>query len=362
MKRLFCYLTTCITILFMSYSCTDDASVDSPEGEKPPTEKPKIDFSDMKSGEKIPIFYSEDNGKSYTGEYKAVRIGEYLWMDKNFEAIDENKITQHQINKGLDIYEIDTTSYSITVQEFKKYFGDYLSRDKLERMSSAGNMYESNYKVNSGKWNLPSSADFRQLFAMCGNGSEGAVRRTLSYKVGEISIMKKTKNAFWIDDNNTNKYGFNLVYTGGRCHNDDFPWWICYGVNDCTSHLGKKGDLYTFYAAVMYPTLDAKTAKIHDYPDTRDGKIWAWLPVRWCRKLTDEELGYKLYVNKDRTDIIKLDLDKKAPSGYEILPKGYLRGFYVQYILENPNPTKTVSELRNMELNLPEVKYGTKPT
>lgn len=72
------------------------------------------------------------------------------------------------------------------------------------------------------------------------------------------------------------------------------------------------------------------------------------MPMRWCRRLTDKELGYKLYINQDQTDIQKLDLEDTAPYGYSELPNGYLRGFYVQYILDNPQPQKTISELVRM--------------
>lgn len=360
MGKTFYYIIICTAFLGF-ISCSDETSVESGTSPEEPTVKPPIDFGDMENGDKIPIYYSENGGKTYIAEYKAVRIGEYLWMDCNFTIKKNtwNKATKHQINKGLNIYEIDTTKYSISVADLEKYFGQYYSRAELEQMVTAGNMFEGKDKINSGKWSLPTTAAFRQLFAMCGDASEPAVRTTLCYKVGQIPIAKKAKNVFWVQDANTNKYGFNLVYSGGRCHSNNFPWWICYGVNDCVSFSGNQGDLYTFYAAVMYPTLDAKTAKIHDYPDTREGKIWAWLPMRWCRKLTDKELGYKLYVNKDRTDILKLGLGENPPSGYEVLKDGYLRGFYVQFMLDNPKSTYTVSMLRQMEKQLPEVRYGT---
>lgn len=94
---------------------------------------------------------------------------------------------------------------------------------------------------------------------------------------------------------------------------------------------------------------------LHDYVDTKDVLSYHMMNVRWCRRLSDIELGYKLYINTNQTDIRKLDLDTPPPSGYEELPHGYVRGFYVQYILNNPNPTITVSKIvdyaRNVEDN-----------
>jgi hypothetical protein len=87
---------------------------------------------------------------------------------------------------------------------------------------------------------------------------------------------------------------------------------------------------------------------IHDYPDTSRGKEWLWKPVRWCRRLTDSELGYRLYINNERTDIKKMEPNSIAPRGYHALEKGYLRGFYVQFILGKENPEKTVAEIIKM--------------
>lgn len=78
--------------------------------------------------------------------------------------------------------------------------------------------------------------------------------------------------------------------------------------------------------------------------------------VRWCRPLTDNELGYKLYINSDLTDVKKLGLNTPPPSGYIEFPHGYMRGFYVQYILDKPGSKITVADIvryaRQVEDNL----------
>lgn len=350
-------------------SCSSDSPViDEPEPHppgKPIVEVPKPDYDSMKNGDKLQIYYSEDGGKNFIGQYNAVKIGEYLWMNSNFTAPDEggHGMTQQQINTGLSIYRIDTLKYKLTPYDINKYIGQYYSLARIKQMHNAGNMYEGSSRINYGKWGLPSAADFRQLFAMCEDGQEYNVRRHLTYKVGEIPIAKTSKNIFWMTSANTNKYGFNLLYGGQRAHSDDYPWGTCHeDTQECFQFKSKRGDFVIFYATAVFPTKDGHTVMLHDYPDTRRGEEWAWKNMRWCRRLTNEELGYRLYVNKDRSDIIKLDVDESAPKGYEELPNGYLRGFYVQYILNNPNPTKTVSQLRDMELKLPEVMYGTSPT
>jgi uncharacterized protein (TIGR02145 family) len=328
--------------------------------EEMPNDTPPM-FQVMEDGDKMPIYYSENKGASFIHKYNAVRIGEYLWMNGNFinPINDKYAVNQHQINFGLDVYRIDTLDYKLTPQDVNKYIGQYYSLDQISHMQQVGNMYEEDKKINRGKWGLPSKPDFRQLFAMCGDAQDHNVRFALCHKIGDTPLMKETKNIFWLTRHNTNKYGFNLIYAGQRAHNNGYNWGVCHmGNNDCHQYNSKRGDFVLFYGATVYPSSDLGTVIMHDYPDTKRGKEWALKPMRWCRKLTDKELGYKLYVNKERTDIIKLELTESPPNGYEILPNGYLRGFYVQYILDNPSPIKTVSDLRKMELAIPDVMHG----
>lgn len=347
-------------VLFMGACTSDSPVVDPVTSPIVHPVAPPFDFSKMKNGDQIPIYYTENDGASFTKEYKAIKIGEYLWMNTNFTYPIELEVTQHQINFALDACRIDTTVYSITPSEVNEYIGQYYSQASIRRMNESGNMFETDAKYKRGKWGVPVKADFQQLFGMCGDGQEFSVRSTLSYRVGEIPLMRKTTNAFWITDGNTNKYGFNLIYSGQRAHVDDFTWWTCHDYpNDCFTYVVKRGGFAIFYTTAVYPADNGTTTvMLHDYPDTKRGQEWALKPMRWCRELTDEELGYKLYVNKDRSDIVKLGLEDTPPSGYEELRKGYLRGFYVQYILNNPAPAYTVSQLREMELELPDVMYG----
>ena len=74
--------------------------------------------------------------------------------------------------------------------------------------------------------------------------------------------------------------------------------------------------------------------------------------VRWCKPLSDKELGYRLYINAEKTDIKKLGIDETEPAGYSELPHGYLRGFYVQYILDKPNSKVTVADIVQYEKNV----------
>jgi uncharacterized protein (TIGR02145 family) len=332
---------------------------DDDNGITDPETAASFDFNSMKDKDILPIYYSENGGQDFAAAYEAVKIGEYLWMNSNFNHFMEpgHEPTQAQINRGLyQSAHIDTLQYHLTPDDVNKYIGDYYDMSEIAYMNSVGNMYEGDEKAMRGKWGLPSQADFRQLFAMCGDASDVAVRSALCYHPDEIPLVKKMTNIFWVQDYNTNKYGFNLIYGGERAHNNNVPWGTCFNANECYNYNADQGNFMIFFTTAVFPTSDEHTVIMHDYPDASRGKEWLWKPMRWCRRLTDAELGYKLYINSNNTDIQKLGIKESAPQGYRELEKGYLRGFYVQYILNNPNPDKTVTDLVKMLDTITELK------
>lgn len=295
----------------------------------------------------IPITYSDERG--YNVEYKAIRIGEYLWMNSNFNSPPGFSVKREEIIKVLDIYEIDPNNYLISGEELTKHYGFYYDRQEIEYMVDFGKIHEGTDKTLK-KWILPAKADFQQLFAMCGHATERDIRVTLTCRIGDNPLAINVPKTYWFSSFNSNKYGFNLMPGGARFHNTT-TWKIYYPNNTYKTFLGNKGDFYAFFEAAIWAASDG-TVSIHDYPDTTGPKLWHWLQMRWCRKLTNEELGYRLYINSNRTDIKKLKLSATPPSNYTELPNGYLRGFYVQYILDKPNPEKTISEIVKLADNI----------
>lgn len=327
-------------------------------------------------------FYSTE-GNQLMGEYNAVRIGEYYWMDQNFSHYVkwgndfENiyPITQDLMNRYVERININPNQFQLSnINDFEKYYGRYYSYPSILYMNKYGQMRDQNDQVISG-WKIPAAEDFRQLFAMCPFNTthdsqhialnERDVRFALSPKPNENPMAyniaepgSTVYKTYWFDQkNNTNKYKFNMMPGGARL-NGDGPW--CNGlgpVNGCYTD-GKKGDIYhLFYASYMAiqcwgDELSIGATKLTDYLDTREVVSYHMMNVRWCRRLTDLELGYKLYINADQTDIKKLDLKTPAPSGYTELPHGYVRGFYVQYILDNPGTTLTVSDIVSYARNV----------
>lgn len=278
----------------------------------------------------------EYNGQQYP--YQAVRIGEYLWMNSNLYAPTGRAVTAAEIERGLTRIGVDPAQYPISPEDFMRYYGQYYDRSQADHIMANMKGYETNLSgvMEQTAWKTPSKADFNQLFGMCGNGTNIDVRKYLACKPGENPAAIAAPNLRWYEGVE-NIYGFNMMPGGGR-------------FNGPNGNLGGAGDFNGLFDFARYIGADPVTISIsapHIHHTRYYVKMWHWLNIRFCRPLTDEELGYKLYYNNNTTspDIKKLDLNATAPAGYTELPKGFLRGFYVQYILNKPNPEKTMLEI-----------------
>ena len=350
------------------------------------------DFFNMKNEGEIPLYFSSicepDNIKDV--EYTGIRIGEYLWTNSNLNhgipqryTTDEDKtffphwnaksalfghgagafrVTQTTLDRYMPCHLMDPAVYQLDdINDFEKYYGVYYNHDEIQYLSGFnsgdkrslgyGRMKEGKNKVVNNSWKVPSQGDFAQLFAMCDfEGdylAEQDVEFALGAKIGDnpLAMHLKSNNQVvgWFD-RNKNTFGFNMMPSGGRIaleaeawNNGLGPWW------------GEMGDLYHLFQAEYFHTMEddggIKSINIHDDITFYTSRTYKWQNTRYSRRLTPLELGYELYVNDDLTDIIKLDPTETPPNGYERLRNGYLRGFYVKYILDNPNPSKTVADI-----------------
>ena len=295
-------------------------------------------------------------------DYNAVKVGEYLWLDTNLKGpVETPDVNQHQINRSLWVLGIDTLDYIVTPAEYHKYIGAFFSNGSRLSQFTTAKVIETRETGNIEKvWGLPKKEDFRQLFAMCTNGKDeyfgNNVLMNLSYKEGEIPIARRVPNNHWMHGTNTNKYGFNLIYAGYRQHAGEQEWTNIFNGRTIINKQGDVGQLFNMH---IFPAADG-FAMLHDYPSTEEWpQSYWWYPVRLSRKLTDAELGYKLYINTAQTDIKKLSLTETAPSGYTELGHGYLRGLYVHYILDGGDTSMTVSDMKAQALAFDDVtRFG----
>lgn len=357
----------------------------------------------------MPIVYSQVSGRTFTEEYNAVRIGEYYWVDKNFHhnVLDGDYVefepamvtTKEMINRDMIRARLDTNRYKVDINDFRKYYGAYYSTYSIGHMNNVGKIYDKNNNQIEG-WGLPESSDFRQLFGMCPFNvthdpqheslNERDVRFALSARTGDNPLAFNFSNSaqspyrvYWFDNNNvTNKYKFNMMPGGARLNGTSR---ICNGYgpsNGC--YLNQPcGEIYNLFYTAKFAVRGNTFVNLYDYMDTGIEMSYHWFNIRWCRRLTDSELGYKLYVKANSSNwpnvssqlsskgeepllrelinnrilpqdisIVKAGLNDIPPQGYVELPKGYIRGFYVQYFIDNPNSGKTIADIASYSIKV----------
>lgn len=373
----------------LGYNCNINGEIALPDN-KP--EKVIVEVENTRA--EFPLyFYSKKHPDTVEGDYTGVRIGEYLWMTTNFRhdiPIQEKRwadwndvpcwdtpgevypldayatITQGFIDRYMPCHLMDPSAFQVNIDDFRMYYGKHYEYRSVEYMfgctnnsgttgAGYGRMLEGADRQEI-RWRVPSQSDFAQLFGMCdaryGGGlclGEQDVERDLGAKMGDNPM------AVWIESNDQvvgwftatdNRYGFGMMPAGGRLTVTE-GW--CNGLGPTGCWNGIIGDHYHLFQAEYFHTMESNgrilCIGIHDWIDFYPHRSWKGQSLRACRKLTDEELGYKLYINASQTDIKKLGLYDAVPSGYTELNNGYIRGFYVQYIMNNPNPTRTVAQI-----------------
>lgn len=360
-------------------------------------------YNSKKVTSTIPLYYTnhKSNGDSLVDAYyNGIKIGEYYWMDSNMNHIEpywqwwqapigditQFPIGQEQLNKYLMQVRLDTSYFQIDTLQFHKYYGRYYDFFTINYMNSYARMYEGENKELAG-WKLAYVKDFRQLFAMCPFNpantskslSEHDIRFALSSRKGdnpmtEYEIPGDCGTTYWFDSTYVkNIYSFNMMPGGARINrvaDDQHAYWSTNLCGENLSFQAKTGDIYHLFYTSKFRAMDGH-AGLEDLVQTGYNISYHWYNIRWNRRLSDEELGYKLYVtSKDSTvtqslewinfissgnelplltkirtgefdsssfDIIEVEYspnnDIEIPEGYDELPNGYIRGFYVQYLL-----------------------------
>ncbi len=357
----------------------------------------------IKKGEslELPYKYSKkDKDKELTftynnvsKKYQGVKVGEYIWMNANLHNDYSNSIalstTKEKIQKWYSNNIVQGVGDNVDIKSFNQYYGLYYKSGIANNLISQGQISE-NGIINKA-WKLPSSGDILQLIAMCGNATLGEVRQYLSKAVDDTKITGIVGASYWFasitmpyaswlisetdgySSQNLNKYQLNFMPTGMRATSS--------GVGYTTGNDGKViqfpydfGDFLYLNLAIYLKASDG-VFMLDDIPRMSYNKYdYNYYPVRFCRPLTDQELGYKLYINQNMSSldgvsgeeillddirsgrldpakviVKKLGLSESIPQGYCELPRGYIRGFYVQYVIDRPEGNqKTIASILNI--------------
>lgn len=376
----------------------------------------------------VPLNFSRDGGNTFNEQLKAVKVGEYLWLNQNITdaTLAGSAPTKEEIDIAHKRYvmfdynrppnqptkPIEPTywSYGVTLEEFHKYYGSYFPRwMQLDYRNNKRTFAKEGGSNTPKEWKLPEENDVLQLIAMCGNATRDEIRQYLSWDYADQTAPTFVKNIppisyYWwfyhnpaliggADSNgynaaNTNKYGFNWIPNGSSRYHADGATLVTENYGQSVSFTCKAGEFNGLNQVGSIALGSTASFSLNDYAEIKYGVSWETQTIRFCRPMTDDELGYKIYINQNMTGIdiltgdheswvlpkrfksgeenllakirngivnindikiIKLPLGQYPPMGYDELPRGYIRGFYVQHILDNPAP-KTVSQIITIAL------------
>ncbi|WP_221412206.1 T9SS type A sorting domain-containing protein [Dysgonomonas sp. 25] len=358
-----------------------------------------------------------------------------------YEDITNWGVTQEKINTYLDHLTLDKNDFQVNLDTFKYYYGEYYTPNTYKFMNTWADMYEDGQKnpldlrsfeerktIPADKrnwWGLPDLKDYRQLMAMTSpmvshpELSAVDIQRELGVRYGQTPLAGWDRHRvyflpgspcykeiagtdYWFDRAGRIediKYDFRLMPSGQRFNGDHyFDTDLCGVSKRFPAKIGEIQQL--FYVATMavkpIPGTGApRFFRIHDALDSRGEELYHWLTVRWCRELTDAELGYKIFIKIDGIDknsdewqslvagdeipllialrnnridrnkiaITKIDdpLAATPDANYTELPKGYLRGFYVQYNIEKDAIRKADAEVAYLACNVQDEVLGYRP-
>lgn len=350
-------------------------------------------------------------------EYGIVRIGEYYWMNRNasnkkathwhlngdwgyvWEEVGQNLPTQAQLDKYMENMQLPKDQFQIenmgawNANEFNENYGAYYYGNSIygnwinqfvESIETAFNI-----QTFSG-WRLPAIDDFKQLFGMVAPDVISLSTTQIRYQLGPLNKNHpetKTKSwltnsmaynmesnngnkVYWFEGNN-NRYGFNLMPNGGRSNKswmytpDTRPAWalspgdffqLFYSAKFAVKQLKEIGGVPgPNYAASLDISQDYITFNPEKVGTNVKDKVYeTWYGVRYCKRLSPDELGYEIYYipGKDNANLPDYDeplvyiawkdangqIPPAKSKNYKILPEGYFRGFFTQYEIYEKNP------------------------
>lgn len=207
-------------------------------------------------------------------------------------------------------------------------------------------------KLKLTDWSIPRKEDFMQLFGMTG---------------GDLSVNNLFKNLFvspsdeipWIDSWQTaaiseDTVGSRLLACGHKLNNNlagsagnhgspglifNFGSRVAFGTYGDPNQNFLSGTIWISQTPLMVDRNENGSPKSYSSVtfDIMNGTVpqstqyWQ-RHARFCRPLTDEELGYRLWRDDANDRILVTSLHEPQPSGTSELPKGLLRGMAVRWM------------------------------
>lgn len=254
--------------------------------------------------------------------YKTRTIGEYEWLSQNLFIEYANRMgtalawanfDQNVINQMNQEYQQKS---NIPLSDFLQINGSYIT------LYDTGSSYRSSYKFYTQRngaqisgWDLPNSTDFFQMFGQAPTISNDPVTNIMNFLGANKADVPADYTADWFEYKNTS--GFTMTPLGRR-------------------HSSQEG----IGAQKWFGYKVESTLRLKDYPKGMilfnrntgidiSSNLYHFSQARYCRVKTDQELGYKIYVDDCNDQLVMYPITKVTQ--FTELPKGLERGIALRY-------------------------------
>lgn len=298
-------------------------------------------------------------GNPNLGTYPYIRIGEYEWMTRRLRINpvegriwDKWRNTQALIDAYVKMGNYDAMTLDQSLQYEGAFLGSSMGANEVDALFTNTTFYTDNTKTQKlTGWTQPSVADFAQLFAMAD---------TLDYNgiVAFHGVEKDNPKYPFKNDWQTiakNKSGFSMIPCGSR---NNITGIYTNPRRSCAFKTNvDNGSIIRVEVPLSMPAsiiVDNNDNINSIYPET--SMKFHLVSVVYCRPLTNEELGYKMYIDRANDRIIVVTLNSPQPTNLTELEKGKLRGRAVRWL--NAGKTKVIAPLSHIEKELEATQNG----
>ncbi|MDL2215219.1 leucine-rich repeat domain-containing protein [Dysgonomonas sp. OttesenSCG-928-M03] len=251
------------------------------------------------------------DNSGFQGTYKTIGIGEYEYMKENLKAIyrERHNIkfytyynwTEDRIKKLSQSYTPYKDETPLNKQEFLTIYGSWFTTQEYARAYIAPLVdYYVRFKDKTDGtmqqgWDLPDINDICQLIGQTPRRSENLNADILNFVGASLSDVPQGHQAEWFDKNK-NTSGLTLTPLG--THKNAYD-------------TGVSEELYSSNIS-SFKTLSKirlKGGLNHSFSFSQDKSHYSttdeeFVQVRYVRTKSDEELGYKLYVNTCTDEVV----------------------------------------------------------
>ena len=268
-------------------------------------------------------------GQPILKTYRTIEIGEYVWTQENirFKAAYNT-----WLNHSQEAIDQELGNNTIPLEDFEEKFGSWVSlHPKLSAYKDDFKVYYKRDSVEQQGWDLPTVTDFAQLFGMAPVISDDPVQNIMSFLGVRQEEVPGATGTFWKGYTNTS--GFALTPLGRR-HAQEDPW-----TNPSTG----QEELWMNYGRESGFRLKDHPSGMILFSETQGSPINVIDPLthlcqaRYTRKKTDEELGYRLFVDINKDEVIIAPVTQGCSGTLLELAPGIARGVALRYVKKEEN-------------------------